>query len=64
MREGFAEWVSWKVLEGVPGGGAERTAIEARTDDYGRGFRLFVELESRGGAESVLRYAVAARSSL
>ncbi|HMB71517.1 MAG TPA: hypothetical protein VKU85_19565 [bacterium] len=64
MREGFAEWVAWKILASIPGGDAERRAIEARTDEYGLGFRFFADLEARDGAEGALRYAVAARSSL
>jgi hypothetical protein len=62
VREGFAEWVAWRLLEGVPGGEAEREIIHARTDVYGDGFRLFARLERESGADSALRWAQGARS--
>jgi hypothetical protein len=57
VREGFAEWVSWKLLEGIEGGDGERHAIESRTDVYGDGFRLFAALDARGGADHAIWYA-------
>jgi hypothetical protein len=63
LREGFAEWVAWKVLAGMPGGAAERAAIESRADEYGRGFRIFAGIEERAGADAVLAYAAAARNA-
>jgi hypothetical protein len=62
VREGFAEWVAWKLLDGLEECRGERDVIEARTDDYGVGFRLFVDLESRRGFDGALWYARAARS--
>ncbi len=59
IREGFAEWVSWKLLAGLPGGERERERIEARCDDYGVGFRIFHGIEERGGVDAVLWYAQA-----
>lgn len=64
LREGFAEWVAWKLLEGIPRGESERAVIEARTDEYGRGFRFFAELERQTGPDRVLWYAAAARNEL
>jgi hypothetical protein len=61
IREGFAEWVAWKLLEGLPGGEGERARIAARTDDYGTGFRIFRGIEERRGIPDVLWYARAAR---
>jgi hypothetical protein len=61
IREGFAEWVSWKLLAGLPGGERERERIEARRDDYGWGFRIFRGIEERGGIDAVLWYAQAAQ---
>jgi hypothetical protein len=61
IREGFAEWVAWKVLEGMDGADGERSVIEARTDDYGDGFRLFAALEAKHGPERAVWYARAAR---
>lgn len=63
LREGFAEWVAWRLLEGVDGCGPERDVIAARTDEYGRGFRLFTGLEEQGGARHAIWYATTARSS-
>jgi hypothetical protein len=62
IREGFAEWVAWRLVEGMPGGDAEREIIHARTDVYGDGFRLFARLEQESGAHSALRWARGARS--
>lgn len=64
IREGFAEWVAWKLLAGTEGGDAERGVIEARTDDYGLGFRFFADMEERQGPGGALWYARAARSRL
>ncbi len=62
LREGFAEWVAWRLLEGVPGGDAERAIIEARTDVYGEGFQLIARLERESGADQVLSWVRAAAS--
>jgi hypothetical protein len=64
VREGFAEWVSWKVIEGIPDCERERVKIFARTDEYGKGFRLFRDLEERWGVEGTIRYASMARAAL
>jgi hypothetical protein len=61
VREGFAEWVAWKVLEGSPGADAEREIIAGRTDEYGQGYRLFAALERQRGAEGAIWYATSAR---
>jgi hypothetical protein len=63
LREGFAEWVSWRLLEGREGCAGERRVIEARSDAYGDGFRVFAGLEARGGASAPVWYARAARAS-
>jgi hypothetical protein len=63
IREGFAEWVAWRLLEGVEGCGPERDIIAARTDDYGLGFRTFSALEQRQGPSHAIWYATTARSS-
>jgi hypothetical protein len=61
VREGFAEWVSWHLLDGEAGADRERTVITARTDEYGRGFRLFEGLEEHHGEPFVLWWASAVR---
>ncbi len=61
LREGFAEWVAWKALDGLAEAAGERDVIAARTDAYGEGFRLFRGLEERQGMTGALRYARAAR---
>ena len=62
VREGFAEWVAWRIMEHWHGGAREREVIEARTDDYGRGFRIFRQLERDFGTAHALWYARAVRS--
>lgn len=62
LREGFAEWVSWRLLEGRDGCDRERHIITTRTDTYGDGFRIFQSLEARGGTATAVWYARAARN--
>ena len=62
LREGFAEWVAWKLLERQDYD-AEREVISSRTDEYGLGFRLFAQLEQRQGVDGVLWYARSASGS-
>ena len=62
LREGFAEWVSWRLIEGRAGCDGERAVIERRSDLYGEGFRLFAGLETRSWSDAPLWYARAARS--
>jgi hypothetical protein len=64
VREGFAEWVSWKVNEGIPGCDRECAKILSRSDDYGQGFQIFRGLEKRWGVGAAIRYASVARSGL
>ena len=61
LREGFAEWVAWRVLDGLPGMESEREIIAARDDTYGQGFRIFQDLERRHGTDQAIWYAKAAR---
>ena len=63
LREGFAEWVAWRVLEGWDGGESEREIIAARTDEYGLGFRWFRDLEASRGTSFAVWWATAATSS-
>ena len=62
LREGFAEWVAWRLLEGREACAGERRVIEARTDVYGQGFRVFAELQARPGGLHPVAYARAARA--
>lgn len=64
IREGFAEWVAWRLLDGLDGCQREREVIASRTDEYGVGFRLFTELEARAGTSRAIWYATAARTEL
>jgi hypothetical protein len=61
LREGFAEWAAWKLLEGVPGSDAERDVIAGRTDEYGQGYRMFAGIEETHGATGPVWYARFAR---
>jgi hypothetical protein len=63
VREGFAEWVAWHLLDGEEQADRERQVIAARTDEYGRGFRLFADLESQHGSQFALWWATAARAT-
>jgi len=64
VREGFAEWVAWRLLDGLDDCEREREVIESRTDEYGLGFRMFTELERRHGTSNAIWYAKAARTEL
>ncbi|MEZ5065057.1 MAG: hypothetical protein R3B81_09995 [bacterium] len=64
IREGFAEWVSWSLLDRWEDGDRERAVIEARTDEYGAGFRHFRRLAERSGVDYAIWYSKAARASI
>jgi hypothetical protein len=54
VQEGFAEWVSYKLLEGW--GCYRRSERMLRRDDvYGRGLKLMLQWESEGGPANVFR---------
>jgi DNA-directed RNA polymerase subunit N (RpoN/RPB10) len=62
LREGFAEWVSHRVL--VAGGHRRVAARATRRDDiYGRGLRHFLEIERAAGRPAVLDVARGVRSA-
>lgn len=63
LREGFAEWVAWRLLDGIQGAEHERDIIAARTDIYGDGFRLFAAMEDEHGASHALWWARSVRSA-
>jgi hypothetical protein len=57
LREGFAEWVSYKVLQ-VRGRIDEMSSIELRDgDEYGSGFEFFHRLEQQRGQSGVMDFA-------
>jgi hypothetical protein len=53
-REGFAEWVAYKVLQ-VMGARKKMAVMERRGDLYGEGLRKMRGIEERQGAEAVLQ---------
>ncbi len=60
VREGFAEWVAYKVLAELRQ--ARRLALmQTRTDIYGQGLRWALDLESRVGVPGVVGACRAAR---
>jgi hypothetical protein len=61
LREGFAEWVAYRVLVTL---GHTREAARAtrREDEYGRGLRYFITLEQQSGRQRVHSQAMAAIS--
>lgn len=60
QREGFAEWLSYRVLVAL---GHTREAARAtrREDDYGRGLRHFIALEQQHGRQAVFVEASGAK---
>ncbi|HOU40082.1 MAG TPA: hypothetical protein PK829_02325 [Promineifilum sp.] len=60
LREGFAEWVAYRVLLAV---GEDEAAerILARQDNYGQGARLLLDMEKQVGARGVLDWSRRAR---
>jgi hypothetical protein len=56
-QEGFAEWVAYKLLEGL--GCRRRCERMLRRDDlYGHGLRKMLKSESEGGKTAVFRLAM------
>jgi hypothetical protein len=56
LREGFAEWVAYRVL--FARGLAPLAERATRRDDvYGRGLRHFLDIESRYGVRGVIKHA-------
>lgn len=60
LREGFAEWVAYRVLLDV-GESEAAERILAREDDYGRGARLLLDMEKQVGARGVIDWSRRAR---
>lgn len=63
LREGFAEWVAYKMLQEL---GAQKKAAQMlqRQDVYGQGLRYWLKIEQRTDADSVLRQARQSRLKL
>jgi hypothetical protein len=60
LQEGFAEWVAYKLLDGW--GCSRRSDRMLRRDDlYGRGLKLVLAWEARGGKAEVFRRICAGR---
>lgn len=60
VREGFAEWVAYKVLQHYRLAGQMRR-MEKRTDIYGQGLQWALTLEKREGSAAVEAHCRAAR---
>jgi len=59
VREGFAEWVAYKVLQAMEA--TEKMALmQKRQDVYGQGLRHVMEIEATRGVSGVLDYCQAA----
>ncbi len=56
IREGFCEWVSYKVLMLYDYHG-QAELISSLDDIYGQGFKKFFEIEKKQGLKAVLEYA-------
>jgi hypothetical protein len=61
-REGFAEWLAYRILVAL---GHTREAARAtrREDDYGRGLRYFIALEQQSGRHAVFQEVVGTKSA-
>jgi len=57
--EGFAEWVSYKVLDHVKYT-HKREGMLKRDDIYGRGLRRMLDIEKKGGQQAVFDYITTA----
>ena len=57
--EGFAEWVSYKLLDHLNLGYKQEVMLK-RQDVYGKGLRKMLDIEKRGGPEAVFRYMTTA----
>lgn len=56
IREGFAEWVAYRVLTTI--GSVKKAALmEQRQDLYGQGLQLMLNLERKGGSSAVFELA-------
>jgi hypothetical protein len=53
LREGFAEWLAYRVLI-AQGHTREAARATRREDEYGRGLRHFIALEQQSGRQRVL----------
>ena len=60
LREGFAEWVAYRVLLAV-GEGEAAERIVARDDLYGQGARLLLDIERQSGPQGVIEWTRRAR---
>lgn len=56
LREGFAEWLAYRVLI-AQGNTREAARATRREDEYGRGLRHFIALEQQAGRQRVLSEA-------
>lgn len=60
LREGFAEWVAYRVLQAL-GEGEAAERIVARDDAYGQGARLLLDIERQVGVHGVIEWSRRAR---
>lgn len=60
IREGFAEWVAYKVLQAL-GSTKKMAVMEERQDLYGEGLRHLLEVERARGVAGVFDYCRSAR---
>ena len=60
LREGFAEWVAYRVLIALGEGEAAERML-AREDTYGQGVRRLLEIERQVGVRGVIEWCRRAR---
>ncbi len=61
LREGFAEWLAYRILV-AQGYTREAARATRREDDYGRGLRYFITLEQQSSRQRVFAEATKAKS--
>ncbi|MDQ7826059.1 MAG: hypothetical protein RDV48_24870 [Candidatus Eremiobacteraeota bacterium] len=57
LKEGFAEWCKWKTLLALGELSLAGRLLSLDDPDYGRGFKIFCNVEEKGGIPAVIQYA-------
>lgn len=56
LKEGFADWVAYKVLQMDGAINASQNIFYRSDPVYGKGFKIILSIEDRGGIQAVLDY--------
>lgn len=58
QREGFCEWVAYKVNKGLGREDQIKESLDNKYDDYSKGLQFYIDLERKVGVNGVLNYAL------